>query len=440
MIGRRLKSREWVALCGALAVLGSLAPTASALKIRAAHSKGSLTIVSRKSGRHGKIIDFSEAGTISANGRYVVFKSGGRPLYIRDLKQARTRRIFGGGFQPALSANGRYLAYMHNFQVYKADLRRRTTQLISAGHPPRPSEEPEAGQPAISADGRFVAFHRFLGQVYLRDTRRGTTTIVSRASGRHGRVPKRESSQPTISPDGRFVAFTSWAAHLDPTVRAPRSYQYLYVRDLRTHRTSLVSVPVHHGKPNLDGFAGSPSLSAEGHYLAFALGGYVWLRNLRSGRTFRLSRYSSVEPEAAVSADGRFVAYNEDEWLFLWDRRTHASRFIGLMGEDGGGLSLSASGRRLLFDTYTVGESDTPGRNPDIPKPTSGPPAYEDGATMSRPPNYAPQLFVAASRNLQPASVYLYVAPRIGLPNEPHPSPLHRNLHTLVEGAGDATK
>lgn len=60
-----------------------------------------------------------------------------------------------------------------------------------------------------------------------------------------------------------------------------------------------------------------------------------------------------------ISANGSFLAFrahsrqSDDDELYLVDLRTRRTRFVHELGTDEGGpLSLSASGRYLLFDTY----------------------------------------------------------------------------------------
>ena len=87
------------------------------------------------------------------------------------------------------------------------------------------------GPPAISADGRYVAFES-QGQslvaddgdevdVFVRDLVSETTTLVSRASGVDGPPGNRGSFEPSISGDGRFVAFASRASNLAPNDAEP---------------------------------------------------------------------------------------------------------------------------------------------------------------------------------------------------------------------------
>ena len=82
-----------------------------------------------------------------------------------------------------------------------------------------------ASSPAISADGRFVAFDseatnlvpgdtNDASDVFVRDRQTGTTRRVSVSSG--GAQGNGASFDPAISADGRFVAFNSDATNLVP--------------------------------------------------------------------------------------------------------------------------------------------------------------------------------------------------------------------------------
>jgi Tol biopolymer transport system component len=80
-----------------------------------------------------------------------------------------------------------------------------------------------SGIPSITDNGRFVAFESPAPDlvegdrnghvdVFLRDRRRGKTTLLSVSS--EGTQGNDESSFPAISANGRFVAFSSLASNL----------------------------------------------------------------------------------------------------------------------------------------------------------------------------------------------------------------------------------
>jgi len=70
--------------------------------------------------------------------------------------------------------------------------------------------------------------------------------------------------QPAVSTDGRFVAFRSWA------VGDSNEYDAVFVRDRLTGRTERVSVATD-GTPS-QFYSGRPALSADGRLVAFSSG------------------------------------------------------------------------------------------------------------------------------------------------------------------------
>jgi Tol biopolymer transport system component len=104
--------------------------------------------------------------------------------------------------------------------------------------------------PSLSRDGQFVAFDSkatnlvpedsdAFSDVYVRDLRTGTTTLVSRASGASGAKGNFDSDNAAISADGRFVAFESDASNLSHD--DSDKLVDVYVRDLQTRTNTLVS-------------------------------------------------------------------------------------------------------------------------------------------------------------------------------------------------------
>ena len=102
------------------------------------------------------------------------------------------------------------------------DRKRHTTRRVSVSSGGQPGNE-ESFQPAISADGRYVAFGSLASSlvpgdtkgsedVFVRDRNRDTTRRVSVSSS--GQPGNGSSSQPAISGDGRYVAFYSEASNL----------------------------------------------------------------------------------------------------------------------------------------------------------------------------------------------------------------------------------
>jgi Tol biopolymer transport system component len=157
-------------------------------------------------------------------------------------------------YEPAISNDGTIVAFttratnlgptQNRSRVFVRDLRSGTTQLVSGG------ASGDAIQPALSADGRFVAFvarrrakrvtpRTLRATIWLHDRANGTTTLVSRADGRTGPLADGYSSEPAVSADGARVVFTSTAGNL--TGRKPRGLAGVFVRDLAAGTTRMLS-------------------------------------------------------------------------------------------------------------------------------------------------------------------------------------------------------
>ncbi len=241
----------------------------------------------------------------------------------------------------------------------------------------------EALAPAISADGRYVAFQGSidgLKGVFRKDLVTGAVEEVAAASA-YGSDPRTDASAPSISADGRYVSFTT-TANLDPSNDQSASSSDVYVADMAS------APPSYELASALDGCdprgaptpscgltytsssgsvaSGRVALSADGHEVVFvtrsasnllgAAGGtpplQVVLRDLETNRTTLVSVSRNPEsgqemddtpvpggavrplpgltsgaPGAALSADGSTVA-----WLGI-----HLSAQVAMASGEGGG-------------------------------------------------------------------------------------------------------
>jgi Tol biopolymer transport system component len=137
------------------------------------------------------------------------------------------------------------------------------------------------------------------------------------------------SFSPVLSGDGRFVAFSSQANDLVPG--DDNDSFDVFVRDLQNGTTTRVSVDTSGGDANAS--SSSPSISADGHLVAFVSGATdlvvgdgsgginqndVFVRNLLTGVTTRVSvdmaggDADATSDEISISANGRFVAFSSD--------------------------------------------------------------------------------------------------------------------------------
>ena len=205
---------------------------------------------------------------ISGNGHVVAFGAGAPNLgaansqvYVRDLVSGITSLETPGAGSapstvPALSVDGRYLAFVTTAQLDGADvdgspdvfLRDRsfgTTVLVSAS--PNLATGVLTGAPSVSNDGRWVAYQSLddmlvsgdlgsLTDVFLWDRVTNTTTLVSRNDAGEqatGTVRVTASTSPSLSGDGGLVLFLSNAANL--ATPATTTGQ-LYLRNLMSNQ------------------------------------------------------------------------------------------------------------------------------------------------------------------------------------------------------------
>jgi Tol biopolymer transport system component len=200
------------------------------------------------------------APEISGDGRTIVFSSVATNLvagtdanaqledvYAMEVASGNVTRIsvasdgkqplIGFSFSPSISADGRIIAF-------------------TSSAPLTPAGAREAAQ---STDVRRYG----LRQVYVRDREAGTTTQISLAE--NGGWPDGASVRPAVSGDGRFVAFSSDAARLVKDDGNRGSDVFLH--DRRTKSTRLVSHTPDGRAAN--GRSMAPAISFDGRFVTF---------------------------------------------------------------------------------------------------------------------------------------------------------------------------
>jgi Tol biopolymer transport system component len=376
---------------GVAAALGAFVAPAVVVSDAPA-ARDDVILVSRASGAHGAAgIDASGGPSISGDGRFVTFQSRADNLSDEDNDAV--------------------------INLYVRDLEAGTTTLVSrAGGTSGPAANGDSRDAHISADGRFVAFESSATNlsandvnsspdVFVRDLRAGTTTLVSRAGGPAGAPGDGASNEPSISADGRFVAFASDALNLSDEDAA---FADVFVRDLQAGTTTLVAratATATADGPAADALSQSPSISADGRFVAFASAarnlsaddrdatGDVFVRDVQARTTTLASRASDAAGGAAadqsamwpsISGDGRFVAFASDAAnldennvsvtdIFVRDTQagttTLVSRASGPAGTPSDGAStfpsISADGRFIAFESAAgmLSDASAPGHH-----------------------------------------------------------------------------
>jgi len=249
--------------------------------------------------------DNSFVPSISGDGRLVAFYSDASNLVPGDT-------------------NGYHDAFVH-------DRRTGQTTRISVASDGTQADN-KSMVPSLSTDGRFVAFYSYAENlvegdtngwqdVFVHDRETGETARVSVATD--GTQGNGHSQHPAMSADGRFVAFLSAASSL--VEGDSNGYGDIFIHDRQTGETTRVSV-------ESDGTQGSgdslyPSVSADGRFVAFYSyasdlvsgdtngAGDMFVHDRQTGQTQCVSVASdgtqgNASPyRSSINADGRFVAF-----------------------------------------------------------------------------------------------------------------------------------
>jgi Tol biopolymer transport system component len=324
-------------------------------------------------GTQGNGNDDYNTSSISADGRYVAFKSSANNLvdvdngendtFVHDRVTGQTTMVSvtSDGTQcssdyvtPAISADGRYVAFASQASnliegdtiggIFMYDRLTGEMTLVSVSSDGMPGNSYSDG-PSISSDGRYIAFKSSADNLVEGDTNgvvdcfvydrlTEKTTRVSVASD--GTQPNGVCSSyvwslihgPSISADGRYVAFSSTATNLvDVFTEYPDIYIYagIYVHDRLTGETMLVSVSSDGSQAN--GGSSLAAISGDGRYVAFVsdatnlvegvINGYenIYVHDRISGKTTLVSVSINMLGGyndlwgSSISADGRYIAF-----------------------------------------------------------------------------------------------------------------------------------
>ncbi len=335
---------------------------------------------------------WSGSAVVSQNGRYVAFFSdasdlesapagSSSQLYERDMTIGATTLVSvnssgsmgenaePNGFppaQPAISANGEYVAFATsatnllatptaNEQVFERDVATGVTTLVSQG---LGSEWIAATHPAISTDGRYVAFAthtiaNFHGcGVAQRDTNTNTTRWVS---GPANGLYCDENASVSMSATGQFVGYNTDVLLSGGSVEDCGKYQGhatacipAFETDLSAGSTQLVTGDLEGGLAG--GLSGVDGVSEDGQYiLAYSnaedivpesisislclltcrFGMYVFDQQTKAVQVLRPptpeypESYQSVAT-AGIDEAGDRVAFvscpSVCQWVYIWNR------------------------------------------------------------------------------------------------------------------------
>jgi hypothetical protein len=302
--------------------------------------------------------------SLSSNGNFVAFGSIATNLvagdtndvidvFVRDRNTNTTERVSvtnagvqanGESFSPAISSAGRFVAFRsdatnlvandtnNRSDIFVRDRTLRVTRRVSVA-----SDGTQANGdsilPAISSDGRFVAFSsdasnlvagdtNNLSDIFVHDSQDDTTVrIVGPAEFNTGSGIIIVA--PSISPDGDFVGLRSNADDLVPGDTNNSFDTFLIARDTLIAERSSVSSSEVEG----DADSSRPSISTNNRYVVFSsnatnlvsndTNGFedVFVRDRNEDRTRRVSlAFDGLEGDnrsfsAVISGDGQSVAF-----------------------------------------------------------------------------------------------------------------------------------
>ena len=305
----------------------------------------------------------SEEPSISADGRYVAFRSfasdlvvgdtnGHADIFVKDVSTGAITRVntaanggqaSGDSGAASISADGRYVAFESSAANLVAGDTNGQTDIfvkdLSTGAITRVSTAADGSEsnnlsvnPALSANGLYVAFESPAsnlvpgdtnGQydIFVKDLTTGSVTRVSKSTA--GTQANSFSNDASISADGQTVAFYSFASNL--VTGDTNGLGDVFIADLSTGGLERASITA--AGSQASGNSQSPDISDDGRFVAFystaadlvpgdTNGSWdVFVKDVTTGAIVRASTKSDgtqstgFSAEPAVSGDGQFVAF-----------------------------------------------------------------------------------------------------------------------------------
>nr|WP_161501299.1 SdrD B-like domain-containing protein [Rhodopirellula sp. SM50] len=331
----------------------------------------------------------SDSPSISADGRFIAFSSLAsnlvaddtnrwRDIFVKDTVTGAIERVSlsvngdqpdGASYTPSISGDGNVVVYRSVAQnlvqddrnvasdIFAYDRRTGVTRRVSANLDLDEGNE-DSFAPAVSGNGRFVAFESTasnlvagdtngVADIFVTDLHTGLTERVSVASD--GAQSNRGSFQPSLSDDGRYVVFSSAAQTLDDRDRD--SNLDIYVYDRARNELAIASRGAGGQDPDGDSFA--PAISGDGQVVSFATTATnlvpgdtngqidVYVSDWTDGRLRRVTHGDGPSSGASLNADGTkvlFTSYasdlvasdtNNGPDVFFHDRTLDVTKRVG---------------------------------------------------------------------------------------------------------------
>ncbi|NTW80237.1 MAG: S8 family serine peptidase, partial [Geobacteraceae bacterium] len=259
---------------------------------------------------------------------------------------------FTGSYLSSISSDGRYVLFSadaHNLapplgtlgmKVFLRDRQAGTTEMISVSQTGLADNTDSYGG-SVSTDGRYVAFSSssmnimpgltiYQPRIFVKDRETGAIENISVSSDGADAIGNNMlSNGASISNDGRYVLFLSSAGNLVPG--DTNGSQDLFIRDRQLSQTKRVNVSTA-GAQSESSTIPSFAMSADGRYVAFestaknlvtgvTLSNYTntYLHDTQTGATVLVNVSSTGAVNRgwqhslnSISPDGRYVAYKTD--------------------------------------------------------------------------------------------------------------------------------
>ncbi|HKW28141.1 MAG TPA: hypothetical protein VJT54_02315 [Verrucomicrobiae bacterium] len=317
----------------------------------------------------------------------------------------------GNSIVSSVSPNGRFVVFtsaandltpggnnLYSLNVFLRDRTGQTTTLISGNSNGTGGGNGDSMSGQVSANGRYVVFQsdasdlvpgdtNGASDIFVHDTYTDTTRLISVAMD--GGFANGASTDPVMTPDGTCVAFISSASDLVPN--DTNGIPDVFVRDLLTQTTWLVSVGALLPSGSLNPIMATSVITPDGRYVAFfslatnlvpgvpgTSAGEVYVRDRATGKTTWASTNAAAIVSAALglsnapayhprlSDDGRDVAFKAGSTsqtgavvILEYDSTTATTTVINTNGigwypdlNDDYGPVMTPDGRFIAFATH----------------------------------------------------------------------------------------
>ena len=379
------------------------------------------------------VVDEAVEGDLLENGNNIYFDTNATriallPTTFPTLTLASTTgAVTANGYSdnPSLSADGRYTAFASDASnlvagdgngtrdIFIFDSQNNTVRRLNVSQQGAPANAP-SNNPALSADGRFLAFSSEATNLILGDTNAFsdifvvdtiTGAIARQSVSTAGGQSNGSSFRPAMSGDGRYLVFESSATNLIAGTTAS-GISHIYVRDRTLGTTTLVSQASAGTAGN--GASLQASISGDGRYVAFESDANnlvdgdtnalrdIFLRDLTTGTTTRVSvgpggvqsignAAGGASRAPSITTDGRYIAFGSEATnlvvgdtnnvsdVFVYDRVSATTSRLSVASSGGQGIdpsiapfnigsfnpNISSTGRYVTFASIT--DNITPG-------------------------------------------------------------------------------